>query len=74
MEEKMKVEIRRKWSSVYLANRVVVWAGDSCLNSFPDTPEGLEEARQCHAAAVEKIESGTPLNEVLLSEDVEVKK
>ena len=74
----IEITLRREPNSKRTASRLYVYSGvgsvKSIINDYPDTLEGLEEAKKCYNDTLASIRKTGQIGETLLKEVVSVDK
>lgn len=74
----IEITLRREPNSKRTANRLYVYSGvgsvKSIVQDFPDTPDGMEEAKKCYNDTLASIRKTGQIGETLLKEIVSVDK
>ena len=68
----IEVTVRREPNSTKTESRLYVYSGEGIVNNFPDTSEGMEEAKKCYNDTLASIRKTGQIGETLLKEVVSI--
>jgi hypothetical protein len=64
----VEVLLKREPNSSGTALRLYVWSNGSIVNDFPDTEEGMTQARECYTKTIQEVRQTGQTGQVLAKE------